>query len=93
MLVHTNDLFYAFGEGGIALFSNGVAVEGDVTNDVLLWDAGTEVNEYPGAGNNQPVRGGGNSGPAENGVVQEVNDGFTYPAVNNSIRVTLQVMN
>ena len=93
MLVHTNDLFYAFGQGGIALFDNGTAVEGDVTNEVLLWDAGTEVNEYPGAGNNQPARGGGNSGPAENGVVQVVNDGFTYPAVANSILVTVQVMN
>ena len=93
MLVHTNDLFYGFGENGISLFNNGIAVEGDVTSDVLLWDAGTEVNEYPGAGNNQPARGGGNSGPAENGLVQPVNDGFSYPAVADGVKVTLQVMN
>lgn len=93
MLVHTNDLFYGFGQEGIPLFNNGTAVEGDVTNFILLWDAGTEVSEYPGAGNYQPARGGGNSGPAENGIVRTVDDGFTYPIVSNSIRVTVQVMN
>lgn len=88
MLVHTNDLFYAFDDNGIAFFdTNGNPISGDVTADVSLWDAGTEVNEYPGAGNNQPARGGADSGPAENGNVQVVNDGFTYPAVNSSIRV------
>ena len=90
MLVHTNDLFYAFDDDGIALFSNGNAVEGDVTSNVQLWDAGTEVNEYPGAGNNQPARGGANSGADENGNVQPVNDNFTYPTVNSAIRVTIQ---
>lgn len=90
MLVHTNDLFFAFDDNGIAFFdSNGNPISGDVTADVSLWDAGTEVNEYPGAGNNQPARGGGNSGPAEGGVVQVVSDNFTYPSVNNSIRVTI----
>ena len=93
MLVHTNDLFYAFGDGGWPLFEDGVPFDGDATTDILLWDAGTEVNEYPGAGNNQPARGGGNSGATEGGVVQEVNDGFTYPSVANSIRVTIQTMN
>jgi hypothetical protein len=89
MLVHTNDLFFAFGENGISLFSNGVAVTGDVTSQVSLWDAGTEVNEFPGAGGNQPARGGGNSGPAENGNVHIVSDGFSYPAINDMIRVTI----
>ncbi len=90
MLVHTNDLFYAFDENGIAFFdSAGNPISGDVTADVSLWDAGTEINEYPGAGNNQPARGGGNSGPAEGGNVRIVNDNFTYPSVSNSIRVTI----
>lgn len=92
MLVHTNDLFYGFGGDGIALFNNGTAIEGDVTNEILLWDAGTEVNEYPGAGNNQPARGGGDSGPAEGGNVQVVNDGFSYPSVADGIKVNLEVM-
>ena len=93
MLVHTNDLFYAFTDGGWPLFNNGVANEGNATADIFLWDAGTEVNEYPGAGNNQPARGGGNSGPAENGNVRVVDDGFTYPSISNSIKVTIQIMN
>ena len=90
MLVHTNDLFYAFDDNGIALFDNNDnAISGDITSSIQLWDAGTEVNEYPGAGNNQPARGGSDSGTDENGVVQVVNDDFTYPAVNNSIRITI----
>ncbi len=92
MLVQTNDLFYAFGENGLALFVNGTPIQGDFTSQVMLWDAGTEVNEYPGAGNNQPVRGGGNSGPAENGNVMPVNDGFTYPSVAEGIKVNIEVM-
>ena len=90
MLVETNDLFLAFDEGGIALFNNGIALSGDITNLIELWDAGTEVNEYPGAGKYQPIRGGGNSGPAEGGPVVIVNDGFTYPAVNELIKITIQ---
>ena len=91
MLVHTNDLFYAFGQEGIGLFENGDPVNGDFTAQLDLWDAGTEVNEYPGAGNNQPVRGGGNSGPAENRTVQVVNDGFDYPATADAIKVVIAV--
>lgn len=89
MLIHTNDLFYGFSDDGIALFENGTAISGDLTSDLELWDAGTEVNEVPGAGNNQPVRGGGNSGAAENGNVVVVNDGFTYPATADAIKVTI----
>ncbi len=92
MLVQTNDLFYAFDAAGISLFNNGIPVQGDVTSQVKLWDAGTEVNEFPGAGNNQPVRGGGDSGADENGVVREVNDSFNYPTVVGSIKVNIEVM-
>jgi len=91
MLVQTNDLFYAFADKGITLFNNGIAVTGNMTSQINLWDAGTEVNEYPGAGNNQPVRGGGNSGPAEGGIVKIVNDGFTYPANADAIEVTIEL--
>ena len=91
MLVQSNDLFYAFADGGIALFSNGIAKTGNVTSQITLWDAGTEVNEFPGAGKNQPVRGGGNSGPAEGGTVKKVDDGFTYPSVANAIEVSIEM--
>jgi hypothetical protein len=89
MLVHTNDLFYAFGDAGIALFTNGSAVSGDVTSSLQLWDAGTEVNEYPGAGNNQPARGGAATGTSESNNVMVVNDAFTYPNTASAIKVTI----
>ncbi|WP_282053427.1 spondin domain-containing protein [Maribacter luteus] len=94
MFVQSNDLFYAPGENGIALYdANGNALTGDVTEMINLWDAGTEVNEAPGIGANQPPRQSGpNSGTTENGMVLDivnVNDGFTYPAVEEVIKVTL----
>ncbi len=93
MFVQSNDLFYTFAEGGIPLFSNGAAVTGDVTSSVLLYDAGTEVNEFPGAGLNQVIRQGAfDTGIDENGVVTNINnisDGFTYPGISDIIRVTV----
>ena len=91
MLVHTNDLFYAFEDEGIPLFNNGTAISGDLTSLLSLWDAGTEVNEYPGAGNNQPARGGAMTGMNENGVVRLVNDAFMYPSINEAIKVTIEM--
>ena len=89
MLVHTNDLFYGFGDSGIALFENGLPVSGDVTSSLTLWDAGTEVNEYPGAGNNQPARGGAATGTTESNNVMMVSDAFTYPSTASAIKVTI----
>ena len=92
MLIQSNDLFVAFDDMGIALFNNGVPVTGDVSSMLKLWDAGTEANEYPGAGNNQPTRQAGpNTGDAETGTVVVVDDGYTYPAANEMIRVTIRV--
>lgn len=93
MFVQSNDLFYTFAEGGIALFNGSNPVSGDVSSQVLLYDAGTEVNEFPGAGLNQVIRQSGlDAGMDENGVVTNitnVNDGFTYPAVGDIIQVTI----
>ena len=89
MLIHTNDLFFAPAERGMALFSNGTALNGDVTDMIDLWDSGTEVNEYPGAGNSQPARGGGNSGVDEGGNVRLEDDEFSYPSVADLLRVTI----
>jgi hypothetical protein len=91
MLVQSNDLFFAPGGAGIALFdASGQPVTGDVTGQVSLWDAGTEVNQAPGSGADQaPRQAGPNIGAAENGVVQLVSDSFTYPAAAQLIRVTI----
>jgi hypothetical protein len=94
MLVQSNDLFYAPADAGIALFDAfGEPVTGDITGMVLLWDAGTEVNEFPGVGPNQaPRQSGADTGADENGTVRQVNDGYTYPAVDEVIRVTVTPM-
>lgn len=92
MFGQSNDLFYAPGADAIALFdAKGKPLTVDITSHLLLWDAGTEVNEEPGAGANQaPRQPGPNTGPAENGVVRLVKDRFTYPATKDVIRVSLR---
>lgn len=94
MFAQSNDLFYAPREKGIALFDgSGKPIAGDITTQILLWDAGTEVNEEPGLGPNQgPLQRAPNTGPAEHGVVRpisEVKDGFHYPSVAEVLRVTI----
>lgn len=95
MLEQSNDAFYGPGPEGIALFdSSGNPISGDVTDQVLFWDAGTEVNEAPGLGpNTGTTESGPNQGPSENAVVRqmsEVNDGFTYPAIKDVIKVDIK---
>ena len=97
MLVQSNDLFYAPDERGVGLFdAAGSPISGDITDDVQLWDAGTEMNEAPGAGPNQaPRQAGMDIGPDEDGTITEVDltmsaDGFYYPAVSDVIRVTIR---
>jgi hypothetical protein len=92
MFVKSNDLFYAPSGEGIELFSGGLALAGDITSQIMLYDAGTEVNEEPGTGPNQPLN-GGDAGIVENGTVKEISDvmdGFTYPAVSENIMVNIE---
>ncbi|NIR52791.1 hypothetical protein GWO43_29635, partial [candidate division KSB1 bacterium] len=79
MFVPSNDLFFAPDENGVALFdSDGTPISGEVTAQIMLWDAGTEVNQKPGVGSEQVQRQTGpDTGANENGVVQLVNDAFT----------------
>jgi hypothetical protein len=90
MYGQSNDLFYA-PDNAIDLFdSNGRPVSGDVTDQIKLWDAGTEVNQTPGLGPDQgPRQKAPNTGADENGVVRLVNDGFTYPDTKSVLRVTI----
>ncbi|NNF56785.1 MAG: hypothetical protein HKN04_00950 [Rhodothermaceae bacterium] len=93
MYVQSNDLFLAFDPEGIALFNGSDPVSGDLSARMALWDAGTEVNEEPGTGPNQaPRQAGPNTGTDENGVIQDigsVNDGYTYPAPIQAVRITI----
>jgi hypothetical protein len=76
MFGQSNDWFYAPGANGIALFdAKGAAVSGDITDQLYLWDAGTEKDEEIGIGPNQgPRQKGTNTGEDEHGVVHRVND-------------------
>jgi hypothetical protein len=56
MMGQSNDWFYAPGEAGIELFKNGQAVSGDVTSQITMWNAGTEVDQEPGIGSEQGPR-------------------------------------
>jgi hypothetical protein len=94
MFVQSNDLFYAPDGAGIALFNaEATPVTGDVTSQIGLWDAGTEVNQEPGFGPDQaPRQAGPNTGADENGVVQIVADGFSYPGTSDTIRVIISLV-
>lgn len=76
MFGQSNDWFYAPGANGIALFdAKGKPLNGDITEQFILWDAGTEKDEEIGIGPNQgPRQKGTNTGEAENGVVHRVKD-------------------
>ena len=76
MFGQSNDWFYAPGPNGIALFdARGNPVNGDVTDQFYLWNAGTEKDEEIGIGPNQgPRQKATNSGVDEHGAVSRVND-------------------
>ena len=76
MFGQSNDWFYAPDANGIAIFdAKGNPVSGDVTDKMILWDAGTEVDEEIGIGPNQgPRQKGPNTGVDEHGVVSRVKD-------------------
>lgn len=90
MYGQSNDLFYS-PKRAIDLFdSKGNPLTGDITDSLLLWDAGTEVNQAPGIGDEQgPRQKMPNTGKAENGKVGLVKDGFTYPNTKDVLRVTI----
>ena len=90
MFGQSNDLFYA-PKSAIELFDKeGNPLAGDITEKLLLWDAGTEVNQAPGVGDEQaPRQKMPDTGKSENGVVRLVNDGFVYPNTRDVLRVTI----
>jgi len=105
MFVQSNDAYYAFGPGGISLFDGndnpiGMNSPADVTDEVRLYDAGTEVDQEPGTGDNQaPRQSSTDTGPDENGSLVQIqdtdsdgaleDDGFEYPAVADGVEVTV----
>lgn len=95
MFVQSNDWFYAFGDGGLELFDGDDPVSGDVTSQLVLYDAGTEEDTPPGTGDFQkPVQDpmAMDVGPAESVPIQSAADrhpDFTIPSASSVIRVTM----
>ncbi|MGH9966743.1 MAG: spondin domain-containing protein [Pyrinomonadaceae bacterium] len=87
----SNDEFYAPDEKGIALFdAKDAPISGDVTAKLILWDAGTEVNEELGIGPNQgPRQKGMNTGPDQHGVVTRAKNEAIYAKNGELFRVTI----
>jgi hypothetical protein len=89
MFGQSNDLFYS-NERPIALFVGGNPVSGDMTAQLSLWDAGTEVNEEPGLGPNQaPRQKSPDAGTPEKQSIAHVRDRYSYPSTGRVLRVTV----
>ena len=91
MFMESNDAFYAYNDDGLSLFHpDGDPISGDFTQKIFLWDVGTELNEAPYTGPNQPGRqmamGQGEFVAFER--VRLIDDGFTYPDKTAVIRIT-----
>ncbi|RKH13043.1 hypothetical protein D7V97_06695 [Corallococcus sp. CA053C] len=101
MFGQSNDWFFGTDPKGIALFSNGTPISGDITSQVLLWDAGTEVDEEPAVGpHTGPKQASSTDGPGAldpNPLVRRLGtparltsgQTFNMPAVASMIRVSV----
>ncbi len=100
MFGESNDWFFAPGPTGIALYdAQGNPVSGDVTSQVSLWNAGTEIDQEPAVGDSTgpkqpaPDYGAPDPDPTVRQLAQVVTltDGsqFTLPTIDQMIQVTL----
>ncbi|MDH5034844.1 spondin domain-containing protein [Chryseobacterium cucumeris] len=81
MFGFSNDWFYA-NEQSIDANS-----KGDLSLKTSLFDSGTGIDQYPGAGNHQALFGG--TPQSENKVISKVGTPYPVPAVQNVIKVTI----
>lgn len=95
MYVPSNDLFFS-PQPAIQLYDDSDPVEGDVTDSIRLFDAGTELNGRPGVDTTgAPLQGqnGGATAGLPEGVVQpvnRVNDEFIYADMKDIITVRVE---
>lgn len=94
MLAQSNDGIVATKQTGLDLFdASGRPVSGDLTPQLALWDAGTEINEPPGAGRNQGLRQGApHAGDPERRPVRplaEAEYGQAWPSVDRLVKLTI----
>jgi hypothetical protein len=96
MLAATNDVFFGPKDTGIALFDgHGMPISGDISDQVSLWDTGSEGNEEPGIGpntvTNQLAPNTGTAGEGKVQLLSAVNDGFAYPLASSVLEVNVIV--
>ena len=93
MFGQSNDCFYAPKGGDIALFDQGgKPIMGERMVEVVLYDAGTEMNQEPGVVPDQGPRQDPmtwRQGELEHATVQPVRDAWAYPPTAEVIRVTV----
>jgi hypothetical protein len=100
MLGQSNDWFFGPGPDGIALYdADGAPISGDVTSQLALWDAGTELDQEPGVGDaTGPMQPSPEFGAADAdatvrmiGATKQLANGQTFavPAVSSMIKATL----
>ncbi|WP_250252394.1 spondin domain-containing protein [Chryseobacterium sp. Marseille-Q3244] len=81
MFGFSNDWFYA------NEVSIDATVKGELSSKTALFDSGTGVDQYPGAGNRQALFGG--TPQSESMVISKVGNQYPVPAVQNVIKVTV----
>ena len=70
--------------------SSGKPKSGEMTAQLSLWDAGTEVNEEPGLGPNQgPRQTAPDAGVTEHQGIAHVHDKYAYPRTGDVLRMTI----
>ncbi|PWV44730.1 hypothetical protein C7475_1188 [Chitinophaga sp. S165] len=82
----SNDWFFASADNGVDATQTG-----DISTSIKLFDDGTAIDQFPGAGNAQFNLGGSTS--AENKPISEIpnpNAFTTLPAINNIVKVTIK---
>jgi hypothetical protein len=93
MFLRSNDLFFAPGVEGLELFdAQGQPLSGELTDQIELWDAGTELDQELGLGDQQAAtQTAPNQGDADpNPNVRLASDSYPdLPAVADLIGVTL----
>jgi len=100
MFIQSNDWFYAFSKGGLDLYNGNTPVNGDVTSELFLYDAGTEADEQLGLGTTQKL----DQDPTAQNIGPDDPEGkvklaitkhpdFYIPPTSSVLRVTVQPLN
>ncbi|MEO1335020.1 MAG: spondin domain-containing protein, partial [Myxococcota bacterium] len=94
MIVPSNDTFLALTPVALLDDAGEARSEVDIAADIAAalgaWDAGTEGNQVGAGGRDQAPRGEANTGPAEAGIVRNVDADAIIP-LNRVLRVTIDV--